>query len=213
MLYEFKKGDLKKLNDLNQDLKTIFETYILSNSGFIYGESILRKGSHMVKSDFKFFIPCPGGYVFRINSKDLYTAIKDNKKHISQMSLVDNKLYIGNDEKVFQIGVCVKAKFINLHKQFQEYTQLDNVKIDDAKTAEELSNDDVKNLVGGFYIIIKNGKYKTRITKEVIPGLKKSHEVKIDFFDHSKDKSLFFMTITVHRAHCVSYHTYTCIFM
>ena len=30
MKYEFKKGELNKLNNLNQDLKTIFNNYIFS---------------------------------------------------------------------------------------------------------------------------------------------------------------------------------------
>ena len=60
---------------------------------------------------------------------------------------------------------------------------------------------------------IHRDKYKTRITKEVIPGLKKSHDVVLDFFDHNKDKSLFYLGIKVRRGYCTSYHIYTCLHM
>lgn len=214
MKYEFKKGELNKLNNLNQDLKTIFNNYILLDNGFIYGDSILHKGSHMVYTDFKMFFTGFDNYVFRINSKDLFETIKDNKKIISFITVIDNILYLGGEDSLFKIGDMIPFKWdcTGLNDYLSLINLLANEKID-SDTYVELTNEAVIDLIGNLYINIKRDKYKTRITKEVIPGLKKSHEVVIEFFDHTKDKTLFYLGIKVKRASCTSYHIYTCLHM
>ena len=215
MKYEFKKGELNKLNNLNQDLKTIFNNYIILDNGFIYGDSILHKGSHMVHTQFKIFFDYPDGYVLRINSKDFFETIKNNKKDISFISIDDNKLYLGREDSLFKIGDLIQFRWSQLSNELIEYMSLVNMMIDNdnPKTFVTLSTDEVIELVDNMFINIRRDKYKTRITKEVMPGLKKSHEVVLDFFDHTKDKSLFYLGIKVRRAYCTSYHIYTCLHM
>jgi len=216
MIYEFKKGELNKLNNLNQDLKTIFNNYIILDNGFIYGDSILRKGTHMVHTQFKMFFEYPDSYVIRINSKDLFETIKNNKKIITCIRIIDNIIYLGGEESLFKIGDMISFRWSQLSNELMEYMSLINLMVEDNKsnsTFTILSTEDTIDLVNNEYKNIRKNKYKTRITKEVIPGLKKSHEVVLDFFDHTKDKSLFYLGIKVRRAYCTSYHIYTCLHM
>lgn len=214
MIHIFEKGELNKLNDLNQDLKTIYDSYVLTSSGIIFGESLLHKGSHMVRTDFKLFFDCPEGYVIRIFAKMLFTTIKDNKKKITLMKSDRNVLCIGNDDELFMIGAITKDTPITMYKDLRGHDITADMNLDpDNNISITLSSNLVEALVANEYMNVRQGKYRTRITKEVIPGLKKSHKVEITFFDHSKEKTQFFMSIKVHRNRCVSYHTYNCLFM
>lgn len=209
MNYEFKKGELNKLFNLNQNLKNIFTQYYILNDGMIVGINKLQKGKHFVISEYR--LPFNNNrLIYEIDSKQLFDAVNKNKKKITSLSVENNKIYLNTDDTLFIIGEVITNKTIDIDQYVEVLTKLSS---DDFEVGIKLSEDNNEALIKNDYINIDEGKYRTRITKEVIPGLKKSHDVSIVLYNHSTDKQLFHMTIKVIRDKDISYHIYTCLFM
>ena len=218
MIYEFKKGELNKFNNLNQDLKTVFKKYMLFPNGYILGDPILRKGCHIGYTEFEMFFKHNNPLEF--NSQAIFEAIKNNKKNIKFIKIDNNHIYFGGDDLLIEIGevdtfhTSNKAYFES--KALYKYKWLlrdNNIEKDNNFKVMKLSDDQVHLLVGNDYININKSKYKTRITKEIIPGLKKSSNVILILFDHDTDKHLFHLAINTNRSSCTTCHIYTCLYM
>lgn len=214
MEYIFKKGELNKLFDLNQDLKNIFSNYLIFNNSLIIGTNKLHKGKHFVISEYRVPFDHVEGTIYNIDSRMVFDSVSKNKKNITSIIIDDNKIYIKGEDLLFQIGDCIfkeshKIKEeINSHIHFVEMISQDKYDV-----AIGLSEENVNDLIKNEYININEKKYRTRITKEIIPGLKKQHKVSIILYKHDVDKQLFHLAIKVIRDKNISYHIYTCLFM
>lgn len=215
MVYEFKKGELNKFNDLNQDLKTVFSTFFLYGDGCVLGESVLHKGKHFAYTNFKMFFEYPEDVILKFNSQAIFKAISDNKKNIKAISIVDNSIFlIGDSIDPIIIGDVINVNLI-LENTSEDIMLFHRILNRDSHGVDvvQLTTDDVHRLVKNEFINITQHKYRTRITREVVPGLKKSHELILDFCKHDTDKTLFHLIIKSIRKSCVTYHWYTCLFM
>ena len=74
-----------------------------------------------------------------------------------------------------------------------------------------INEEDVISLVSNTLIVVSHKKYKIRITKELIPGLKKNFMLSC-FFEDISD-IVFNCTIVCHRLECITFHRYKCIRM
>ena len=206
--YIFNKGELNSLNNLNQDIKTIFKTYaIIGNT--ISGAPILRKGTHHTLTQYVFPAVNTETHIVVIESGDLFQCIKTDKKNIKGYRIEDNgDLYLIGDSVSFPIGyvlnkdsIAAKPFIESVKSLFQEQTV----------STVKLTEDDVEDLVKNAMKPIQSNQYRTRITREVIPGLKKTHDVFISFSDI--DDKTFGLHIVANRATCVSYHSYKCLYV
>ena len=217
MIYEFKKGELNKFNNLNQDLKTIFDYYYIYNdSQYVFGEAKLHKGKHFVCTSFKMFFEHPN-CALRFCSQQIFEAISKNKSKIKYITIIDSCIYLGGDIDLIRIGQMIDLK--STDSDMSMYNTINTEHVNDIITEQlsshiiHLTDEGIKDLVSNEFINVSENRYRTRITKEVIPGLKKSHEVGLWFSKHTKDSSLFYLTIIVERNNCTSYHRYTCLYM
>ena len=208
--YIFKKGELNSLNNINQDLKTIFSTYALCESGLCVGENVLNKGIHWCTTEYKL----PGMVstdIPVINSTNVYQAVKSNKKDIIGYAIKDNKdiVLITNSSAEHKIGVVMAKTDIAFAPYDKKICDISS--IPQSIKHIELSEDDVEDMVKNDMKNISWSKYRTRITREVIPGLKKSHTVSICFSDIND--SIFNLMILTSRATITSTHVYKCIYI
>lgn len=211
--YELKKGELNKLNNLNQDLKTIFNEYTL-NDHCIIGDSILYKGNHSAHSNFKMFFEYSGKIT--LDSKALFKAIKDSKKYIQYIDIDDTNT-------IFLSGDNISSIAVGKLSEYSAFENIANNKIQSlimqscnssCHTKVKLSKDEIIHLIENGYLYISKDDYRLpKFTKEVIPGLKKSTEITLYFFNHEKDNTLFYLLIKATRETCISYHQYTCLYM
>lgn len=213
--YIFKKGELNSLNKLNQDLKTIYKTYVLVGTGTFncIGEPVINKGKHICKTSYIFPNIDMNQYLVSVNSTKVFQAIKDNKKSIIGYDVIDGDIYfISEGDNKWQIGSlspCYEFVYNKYAPQFFESVSLYTPSIYNVK----LSEDDVIKLTQNEYLNISCDKFRTRITREVIPGLKKSNTVSIHFSEIPDSPNLFRLIIDVARASVKSIHMYTCLYI
>lgn len=222
--YEFKKSEINKLFDLNQDLKHIFtEYYIYPCTNIIIGTNTLHKGQHFVLSPFEFYMELPENAVIKLNSKDIFTAINKNKKNIKKIAIYNNDdeskdICLLGDKQLFVIGkvLSIDDPELSTPSFLFEYirsllkNESDGIYLDNTILLKDTV---VEDLVANAYHDVHEDVFTTRITKEVIPGLKKSHKVFLFFTKHCTDNTMFHLGIRVERGTCISYHTYCCLYM
>ena len=204
--HEFLKGELNKFHGINQELKNIFTDYYMDTTQFIHGTNKLHKGKHFVVTEYKFPFNFSDDVYLKLDSASIFEAIGKNKKHIKSFK-IDNDVMLYGDEYSATIGNVVNKAFINK-------PNIDDMVLNDSFDNNiELTSDAVERLVKNAYININKDGFRTRITKEVIPGLKKSHDISISFSKHETDRSLFYLIIKADRTVLTSYHIYTCLYM
>lgn len=214
---EYDKKQIKKLNDFNQITKNYFQHYYTFNSGLIVcrdNEKFKKaqKGFHFCTTTIFPICEIEKLKTIGLTSDYVYKIIKDRKKEI-------NGLIIENNEILFSMGENAACKIGNI----LELTNLPNDLKDNynlaAKTLNQclmgtkytLSDDEVTTLMTNGIILYQQDGYKLRLTKELIPNLKKDSTVNIQFFDIEKEESLFHVVINVEWEDINSYHKYTCI--
>jgi len=213
--YEFKKGELNAFNDVNQDLKTVFDIYYLFNDGYVIGDPKLGKGKHFGLTEFKMFFDYPVDSVLKLESKVIFDTVSKNKKIIKSIDIIDNVVYlIGENNLNVNIGELininsVKNNLLDILSLSKNVLNPDRI---NAYSHIRLSEDDVSDMYSAF-VNISEDIYRTRLTKEVLPGLKKSHTVDIYLFDHEKDEGLFYLLLKSTRKKCDTYHLYLCLHM
>lgn len=204
------KKDVTKLYNFNQDIKNIFSEYTILPGGLTLGTPILEKGKHYVLNgyelpniDEKNLMIEP----FIYSSKQIFDNIKENKKIIDSIVLDKNTLYFlsSTTDQIFNIGRVMNSSDTKM-------VDKNMIKFDISKERKwlVLSEDDVKSLVGNQIIEIVDDKYKTRISRELMPGLKKSHSVTISFDDVSDE--IFKIIISVQRTYLTSIHIYSALY-
>lgn len=213
--YIFKKGELNSLNNLNQDLKTIFSSYMLITTEVMFpvayciGENIASRGKHLCHTEYSF----PGieiGFVVQIISDKLFQCIKNNKKNIIGYEIIDSDIFLISETEKWEFGIVHKLDSKACKEAIPKLESILET-ISTEPSTIKLTDDDVLDLTKNEMLNISKDKYRTRITREIIPGLKKTHTVTIRF--SNIDNSLFLLSIDVERSTCVSHHVYTCVYI
>lgn len=202
MKIEFKKGQVKEIFEFNQEAKHIFNEYMFSTHGVVVGEHNFI-GTHYIEKGFNFQDTTK---VQSFISNEIYELLKKGRKNITEWELSNNFLYTVNG-KVFGYDVPYSDNdyFIMTNKP-NRFAQ----SFIASPYVLNLSEDDIYDLTKNKIIDIKCDQYSSRISRKVIPGLKKSHKVQIRFYD-SELTNVFYMHIRVDRKVLVSNHIYHCI--
>lgn len=213
-----KKGIISPLYKFNQDVKNIFTEYIVFPSGMTVGVPKLEKGFHFVIDGFDI-----SEYInknifgIRYNSKSIFDGLKIDKKNTDGLSISnDSDIYYYNSSEKKCIGENIGIIHINemsIPKHLSPFVSMNFNKFNEIVTGFtpqiSLNKDDVKALVGNEIINIDAEQYSTRISRELIPGLKKSDKVFIDFID--VNGLLYQIIIKAIRSSTTSFHCYTAI--
>lgn len=219
---------IKAINDINQEAKNVFgDTYILCPSGMILCDSnaIGRPtvGRHIGSTEFKFFniSDLPN---LLVHGKNIYRVFKNIKKHISGF-VIDESANINmvlNDMKPEDLIITEKklpvrmttdvASLYSNTIDIDEIIKLYKKAFGSSDNVISLTPESVEGLVKNKYFVANDGKHFCRITRELIPALKKDNDVSIAFDEHT-DPSLFTMYIRVKRSTMTTLHVYTCFYM
>lgn len=205
--------DIKIINDVNQVVKKLFHHYVIFPDGMITGhaESKLPYGIHWStldkdKCDTIFnLLPVNTDFPIVLDSLTVYTIYKDCKKEMTDIRIdVDGSIYIvGNIE--YKIGFILTDAVDELMFNKKVYEQ--NMK--DLKL-EEMAFEASGLLMANEMVTYESGEYKIRVTKSVIPNLKKDSVIHIGFIDSNVD-GLFESVITMKKDMVNSFHKYQCI--
>ena len=174
MKVHFEKGQVKQIYDFNQEAKNIFDHYRFRHDNIVIGQNNFI-GKHYIESGFKLY---EGKVVQVFDSRDLYELLKTGRKDIIEWEYKNNGFYI--NDKIFGYTLDDGSpsydwpivRILVLAKQFNESQYIIN-----------LSEDDIYDLTKNKIIDLKCEQYMSRISRKIIPGLKKSHKVQIRFYD------------------------------
>lgn len=205
---------IKRLNDINQDAKLVFgDLYYIDSESNLFTDpkspnrpTIGKHYAH-IDSEFKIFTYD----IASVNSKNIYRCLKHIKKSdIEGLSLdsdgvlrfvlnvPEEKLLITENKKSIRIDTeIMRAVDVNIDPPCA-LLPVGFITLDD---------DVVESLVKNKTYIVRDDKYSCRITKSVIPGLKKSHKVFASLRE-STDPSILLLRFIVNRATMVTYHEY-----
>lgn len=205
---------LKRLNDINQDAKTIFgDSFTLYPNGIIEmddNQNRFMTGTHYGLCEINNLGFNPIALSF--NSRNYYRIMKNIKKtNISGLEINDygdvDIVFTGiadSDLLVTEKGIVVKIIPRILTSVITENTPSISFNLDGFY---DIGDETVVSLVeNARYYVDING-YRCRITKQLIPGLKKSHKVyaKIESTD-TDDIGL--LTMIVNRGSIKTFHQY-----
>lgn len=200
MKINFVKGQVKQIYDFNQEAKNIFDNYMFMNNNLVIGDNNLI-GKHYIDCGFTLYNePVIQGF----DSRDLYELLKTGRKDISEYEYKNEMFYINNKPFGYTFAELNKydwscIRMLTFVQQFNESQYIIN-----------LSEDDIYDLTKNKILDLKCDQYMSRISRKIIPGLKKSHKVQIRFYDDSLS-NVFRMHIKVDRKVLVSNHIYQCI--
>lgn len=210
-MYTFNKGEVKKLNDFNQEAKNIFSEYsiwIADNMCLAFGHSVNPGyGLHYIEADatgkYSIIPAITNNQTLNVDSKKLFKTISDNKA----TNIVSAEY---NNKKLTLFGSGFK-ECISTSVTYNPIPVIDDK--DTIVKSLRLSTEDVEALCANEMITINEGKkYMTRITRGIIPGLKKSHQISVSIFDNGED-SIYNLVIENKRNELTSFHVYKCIHM
>lgn len=199
MKTEFKKGQVKQIYEFNQEAKNIFDQYMFKNNNLVIGNTVY-KGTHFIEQGFIL----DDDVVQYFDSNVIFKLLKTGRKNITEWEDRDGHYFINDTE----FGSCLDEVF-NYETEcnvLKRYIGLFN----GAFSGVNISEEEVYDLMKNNVLTIECDDYKTRISRKLIPGLKKKHELKIRFYP-SDNKDIFFMHIRVDRGVLISHHIYQCI--
>ena len=212
------KGFLKSLNDFNQDIKNIFSSYYIYPSGLVISKSsneLCKLGNHFCITNYV-FLDKYLNFIINLESDVVFKTIKEYKKYIKTISIKNGNIELNTDDSDFVIGRIIDSNGIEATSLKNIYSSVisisDNI-VDKDPYRIQISDDDILDLTKNAYKNIVSNKYRCRITRELIPGLKKTHKMDIHFNDNIDDDRLFNMHIVVERSQLRSYHNYVCIYI
>lgn len=217
------KKQSAKLYNLNQDLKTVFQTYNISKDGiypsgichYIKDGYVLRTGEHYALITDK-SISDIIDYDICIDSKKLYKFYSSYKKYVTNISLHDEDIIIntnGLDKSEYTNVIGYRCG--DIQKSLFESLPLYNDDKDMIKNFKPniiLSEDEIINLVKNGNMFLKDAEFTTRITRELIPGLKKTHKVEV-MFHHLPEGNMFRCIIKAERSTVTTFHLYKCLYV
>lgn len=218
-------GPNKKLinliNDMNQDLKGIYKEYTIHHNGKYISspkqDYVMKTGEHYCVAEVNGLGEHLGGLCAVINSADVYRVVKENKKSMWGV-LCDN----GNICMCSAQGELIDGVDTNIGKyltfdiddtaKHTEYKSTHNTIMTLVATYSPdftLTDEDVYNLTKNKPLWVGEKPNHTRITKELLPGLKKTHMVDCAVKSVSADR--FTITFRVTRETITSFHIYQCV--
>lgn len=207
--------DIKYMNNINQELKVIFEEYVVRDGLVLTGPDkfMSNKGYHFAVVDFAPLILSEkiGDIVY--SSKGVYNAFKANKSKLSSIYLDTNdyNIYVEftTDEKIM-IAEVVKSIDIRYRNKFDIYKKNINIPSDFCMIPES----SVIKMCDKNPVILESGsEMETVITKELIPGMKntKSKTTKASYaMRQGKDRDTFELYLRGDHEFIKSYHKYLC---
>ena len=204
------KKFIKQLNDVNQDLKNIFNVYYILPKGIVAANKDLynaESGSHVCVLNTDVFDKL-GLHPMKLSSSAIFEAIKNHKKNIEYIKYIDNMIYLCGDNVDIKIGYLVDVSnknMKNIYELNREFVKL----ISSFVPQTNLTQEEILSLTTNQRLIIDYDNKSVRIARKIIPGLKKTHSVSSCFYDNEKDKSLFTCVLKCERATLDSYHFYT----
>lgn len=215
MIIDVDSKYLKKLNDMNQDAKSVFgDEYILYN-GAIYSNTQSYTETHLGFTDYEFYKGIDKSIPLYIYSRNIYRIIKNLKKNVSAfhvnefnsitakfVNVSDNDMCIVENRVPVKITNNIASKQWNIN-HIKPHVFDENIYVD----AYTLSTNEVLTLVGNGLLSIDIHGYTIRIARSLIPGLKKSHIVKITTFE-SEIPDIYNIHILVNRASMDTLHIY-----
>ena len=212
MIYMFKKGEFKKMNDMNQDMKHIFTRYSLYNK-IVVGELVNPHGKHYAKVDYS--LPgLPDNIIVTISSQLFFNTQKEYKKFITGYQIDNENLYLILDgmENVL-IGTAIDSTGLAASRKLIELKEAREL-IESSREYIKLTDDEMDELlVFKTKICIQSGKFKVYLTKDIIPNLKKNDYVDIAFAE-TNNKTVFQMIIRICRGGTtLTHHVYKCIYI
>lgn len=208
------KNFVKRLNDLNQEMKNIFNEYYLFPNGIISSEKQFRKlhkGDVIISTTYN-FIDEYKDHIIRLNAPNIYQTIKEHKKDIDGIINIDGTIFFTNEDESFislPIGTVFGTKITKSVKTWPYGEYLSNL-IGDCGWINELGHfefiipehlildeDHVKSLVNNGITTIRSNGFSTRITKELVPSLKKTDTVM--YYCTPKDEHTFYVNIIIRK--------------
>jgi hypothetical protein len=213
---------LKKLYDFNQDAKIFGDRYIMYNGHILCDPSDMSRlafGHHMGKYDIELYNGSDE-YAHIVMARNFYRLMKLVKKKDFKELAIDNdciKFILDESIDVNKLVVLEQKTPIAVHNTLATIGFGIDVNVDEFKIDEFdrwiLSSDDVEALVKNEYLMVGKGWYQTKITKELIPGLKKTHKVEIIFGHNHTSDELYSIYFDVERATINTIHKYNAYIM
>ena len=213
------KKEIKKIYEFNQDAKNIFTRYFSNSHNIVVGESTLTFGEHFIINGYYF----QNGFnlVQSYNPKDIYDIMKNNKKNIESVSAdMSSKqptaIYFDAPDvkERFNIGYLISPSVLNsrIEEKFRKANEYITLLSSSDHEYITMGQEGATKLVENGIIDLDAGDYKTRISRQLIPGLKKKDFLYATFLD-TDDKKLFKLVLKTERqtSKCTSYHIYTAI--
>lgn len=205
---EITKKDIKLLNDLNQDLKNLYNAYYISDDIASNASESIIVGSGFSKiinpGVLSLINTLFGNEPIKLISANLYNTVKDHKKDITHISVKDSDIFFEGNES-YLIG----RTNLLLNENDIELFKMVNNKINSFTPDIEIDESGVIGLVTNECKSIKYKDYKTRITRELMVGLKKKHIIHIAFEDVNDE--IFNMKLLVYRDTIMTIHEYRCL--
>lgn len=204
-LIDMEKNTIKRINNLNQDAKIMFDNFYIGPSGFIYPGNDkfqkLLKGHHIaIAKDNPF-----NDLHLILNADHIYTTIKDNKKDLKNIYLDNTEIgFIG--ENKYPFGRIISES------RSMKYINNDGFELDLNKY-NRLTDKDVQSLVKNGMMELEDGDYRTRITREVIPGAKFTTKILTEVYYMFKENEINYiyeLHLACVKENITSFHMYKC---
>lgn len=204
--------ELKVINDINQVVKKSFLHYFITDKGLIFADvngACIDNGFHFsyIHNIDKLLevIPIPNDELLVFYSQDLFNAVKENKKTIKSIKVLNNKVFLVTDKETILVGQY--AKFDESLKEIYRKAFTYTLKLE---PQYELPDDLIKSLIENEIITYRQEDYKIRITKSLFPHIKVGLPIKISFIDLNEN-DLFEAIINITKDNVTNFHVYKCI--
>lgn len=219
LIKELDSKGIKKINDFNQIVKKIFKTYYIDNENLIMFTTddkyeCTNKGAHFCHLDntsINPFIDVLEGRICCFDSHVIFKTIQEEKKKITGISADDSCIYF-----VMKDGDIVYDKFIGQHfmkdrlnmtlskslsKAINYFNTFENTSF------EKVSDDIIQKLINNSLIKYHYNDITFRITKELLPNLKKDSNISLSAINAGED--LFTGILYEERNGICIYNIYT----
>lgn len=208
------KKKIKTINDFNQVVKKYFKYCFIFNDGVIVCEDkdkCTKKGFHFCTIEMVPLDIVPVDQVIKISCETIFKTIRDRKKEIQSIEEIDGDIYFVLDTERIHMGSIVTEG--GLKQEIKDnYDMAKNLlSLSEDHDKSILTEETVVALVNNELIHYDKDNTNLRITKELVPNLKKDSNVSIEFFDVKKNLQLFQLFFSVIRENVNSYHRYICI--
>lgn len=203
--------DLKFLNDINQVVKKSFLRYFVARNGIVFTDdsgSALPMGYHFsfIEDMEKFlnYLPIPEQHVLMLDSRDVYLTMRDHKKLMQYIRVVNDTVFIAGEKLNSKIG-----KFMPIDENMMAtYSKVVGYAGQDP--GKELDDELIEAMIKNEVISYGDSPFSVRMTKTLFPHIKVGLPISINFFE-VEDPKLFQILIRINKSDILNFHLYTCI--